>query len=353
MFLQDLASRALPPVIPSGLTPAQWPAYRKQLLDLFSRVEYGYSPPPPREVVAETVESNPRAWAGKAEQRDITLRFDTPGGPFAFPVTLVLPASEQPLPLFVYIAFDPFPCGEYGPIEEIVDGGYALAVFRYEDVTKDIRKGWADTGLAALYPRKNDGADWGQAGMWAWAASRVLDYVLTLDEVDHGRVFVAGHSRLGKTALWCAAQDERFAGACVNDSGFGGMAITRGKQGETMEDLPVHIERWFCENFLDYVGRTEELPLDQHMLAALVAPRLLAVSNAVEDTWADPESEFMSLYEASKVYDLLGVPGLVAPAAYPRAGDEFAQGRVGFHLRGGTHFFSREDWQFYMRFLKQ
>jgi len=128
-FLKDLQSRKLPPVIPEGITAAQWPAYREQLLALFSREEYGFTPPPPENLRAKTIMSNKQAWADKAEQRDITLTFGTPGGEFSFPVTFVLPKSEKPLPLIVYISFEPFPCGKYGPIEEIVDSGYALAVF--------------------------------------------------------------------------------------------------------------------------------------------------------------------------------------------------------------------------------
>jgi len=350
MFLQDLHSRALPPLLPDGLTPAQWPARRKELLTLFCREEYGFSPPAPASVHAQILESQPRKWAGKAEERVVSLGFDTPGGPFSFPVTLALPHAGSPLPLVIYISFEPYPCGKYGPIEEIVDSGYALAVFCYEDVTRDIRSGWECTGLAPLYDR-NDGAAWGQISMWAWAASRVMDYAQTLDEVDKSRIYVVGHSRLGKMALWCAAQDERFAGAGVNNSGFGGMAVTRDKQGERMEDVPGSIDRWFCGNFLRYVNRAHEMPFDQHMLAALVAPRLLAVCNAEEDLWADPQSEFMSLYEADKAYRLLGVPGLIAPAEYPPVGAQFTEGRIGYSLRAGTHFLSRHDWAFYLKFF--
>jgi len=187
--------------------------------------------------------------------------------------------------------------------------------------------------------------------MWAYAASRVLDYALTLEQIDSGRIFVAGHSRLGKTALWCAAQDERFAGVGVNNSGFGGMAVTRGKQGEQLRHLPVRIERWFCKNFLNWVDREDDMPFDQHMLGALVAPRLLAVCNAEEDIWADPRSEFMALVEASRAYDLLGLPGLAAPADYPEAPAQFPEGRVGYSLRRGTHFMSRADWGFYLGFF--
>ena len=349
MFLEDITARRLPPVVPEGMTAARWPAYRKQLLELFSREEYGFTPPPPDHLRCKIVESR-REWAGKAEEREVKLSFDTPKGEFSFPAHVVLPYDGNPRPMVIYMSFEPYIDGYYMPIEEIIDSGWAFASFHYNDVSLDHREDWLTNGLATMYDRKNDCTDWGQCGMWAFAASRVLDYALTLDEIDSKRIFVAGHSRLGKTALWCAAQDERFAGVGVNNSGFGGMAVTRGKMGEQMCHLPERIERWFCKNFLNWVDREDDMPFDQHMLAALVAPRPLAVCNAEEDLWADPQSEFMSLYETSKAYTLLGVPGLIAPAQYLEAPARFPEGRIGYCLRKGTHYMSRDDWGFYLKF---
>jgi len=352
-FLHDLQARKLPPVVPEGMRATQWQQYRRQLLELFSREEYGFTPPAPDEVRSEALPFDAKSWAGKAKEYQVKLSFDTPGGEFSFPVNIILPHSETPLPMVIYISFRSYPDSYYLPVEEIIDNGYALATFNYNDVSLDDRDKWLTHGLATMYPRKDNGTDWGQCGMWAFAASRVLDYVQTLEQVDGKRVFVVGHSRLGKTALWCAAQDERFAGVGVNDSGFGGMAVTRGKQGEQMRHLPERIERWFCKNFLNWVECENDMPFDQHMLAALVAPRLLAVCNAEEDLWADPQSEFMSLYEADKAYTLLGVPGLIAPAEYPQAPARFPEGRIGYSLRKGTHFMSREDWGFYLGFWRR
>jgi hypothetical protein len=117
-----------------------------------------------------------------------------------------------------------------------------------------------------------------------------------------------------------------------------------------MEDLPA-IERWFCENFKRWVGREAEMPFDQHMLAALVAPRLLAISSAAEDDWADPPSEFISAYETGRVHELLGLPGLCAPAEFPAVGTRLTGGRAAYQLRPGAHYMSRTDWNFYMKFF--
>ena len=349
MFLHDLEARKLPPVIPENMDAAQWPAYRKQLIELFASEEYGRTPLPPKEVRSEILPFKGQGWAGKAEEYQVKLSFDTPKGEFSFPVSFVMPESGEQLPLVIYISFRPYPDAYHQPVEEIIDSGVALAAFCYEDVTSD--DGDMANGLAGMFEREDgDSAAWGKIGMWAYAASRVMDYARTLEAIDEARIFVAGHSRLGKTALWCAAQDERFAGAGINGSGCGGMAVTRGKQGETVKAITQHFPHWFCENYQKYAGRESEMPVDQHQLAALLAPRLLAVSNAEEDIWADPQSEFMALYEADKAYTLLGVPGLIAPAEYPAAGTKYPGGCIGYGLRRGRHFMSREDWGFFLKF---
>ena len=356
-FLEDLAARALPPLIPEGMTAGQWPAYRAQLIELFSCEVYGFTPPPPKELRARALAKPEKTdWAGKADESHIKLSFDTPRGSFSFPVSVALPRGRENVPLVIAITFLPYPDGYFLPVEEILDAGFGIAAFCYRDIT------WDDIipldyilpfrSLAWRYPRRGDSA-WGKIGMWAFAASRVMDYAQTLDRVDKDRVFVTGHSRLGKTALWCAAQDERFAGVGVNNSGCGGAAIERGKRGERVANLTSKSRYyyWFCKNYQKYSDRAEEMPFDMHMLAALIAPRKLAVCSAEDDSWADPRSEFLCVYAASEAWDLLGAAGLGAPAEYPTAGAQFAEGRVGYSLRTGTHFFSRDDWLFYLRFF--
>jgi len=350
MVLEELQARQLPPVLLPGTTAENWSARREELVNLFREHVYGFAPPPPQRVQGVVVQVERRAWAGKAEHREISLQFETPKGLFSFPVHLVLPYSAERLPLGVYIAFERYPCGKYGPIEEIVDSGYAIATFCYQDVSRDCEDNFT-SGLAAMYPRSDMPNEWGKISLWAWAASRVLDYVLTLEEVDPYRVFSVGHSRLGKTSLWAAAQDERFRAAVVNNSGCSGAAITRGKVGERIADIVRAFPYWFCRNYHQYRGREEELPVDQHQLVAAVAPRLVYISSAEEDTWADPRSEFLAAVAASDAYELLGLQGLVYPNRFPEPGDFFHEGRIGYHLRSGTHFLSREDWQQFFKYL--
>ena len=350
MFISDIKERNLPVIVPKGMGAEQWLSYRSKMIELFAREVYGFSPPPPENVRAKELLYEDKSWAGKAMYKKISLGFDTPKGLFTFPVDLVIPRAKYKVPLVVYLSFTPYPCGKYGPIEEIIDKGYALAIFCYNDVTKDDDKGFID-GIGEMYERKNGGSDWGKISMWAWAAGRVMDYVQTLEDIDLSRIYCIGHSRLGKTALWCGVQDRRFAGVGANNSGCSGVAVSRGKKGERISDIVKQFPYWFCENYYKYAGNENKMPFDQSMLVSLMAPRLLAACNAEEDIWCDPDSEYISLLEASAAYDMLGVPGFIAPMEYPKAGTKLCEGRLAFGLRLGTHFMSRHDWMFYLDFF--
>lgn len=350
MIAEKLAERRLPPLLRMNdgqmvHTPDDWRIRRRELLTLLQREEYGCTPAPPPEVSGEILESNPDAFAGKAVQETVCLSFDAPGGRFSFPISLILPRERKKLPAFVYISFQSEVPNKYLPAEEIIDAGYAVAAFDYQSITSD---GPALDGIAALYPRECSTA-WGAIGMWAFAASRVLDYLEQRPEIDPCRCCVSGHSRLGKTALWCAAQDERFAMVVSNDSGCSGAALSRGKIGETVEVISRVFPYWFCENYRHWADREGEMPFDQHMLLALVAPRKLYVGSAEDDSWADPESEFLSCCAAEPAWTLHRVPGLAAPDALPEVNVPIHNGGICYHIRTGSHFFSRTDWQYHLQ----
>ena len=175
------------------------------------------------------------------------------------------------------------------PTEELVDNGFAVLSFCYQDVASD--DGDFTNGLAGLlFPDGNRGpSDPGKIALWAWAAHRVMDWAETrTDALDLTQGVVCGHSRLGKTALLAAATDPRFAYAYSNDSGCSGAALARGTRGETVRDICQKFPFWFCENYLQYVDNENSLPFDQHDLIAAIAPRRVLIGSASEDTWADP-----------------------------------------------------------------
>jgi hypothetical protein len=232
------------------------------------------------------------------------------------------------------------------PVEAMLARGYGMATACSGDIFADRPDGRADSVLAALgRPTSGDlpANEPGAIAAWAWGLSRILDWLVTLPEVDSTRVIVMGHSRLGKAALWAGACDERFAMVVSNDSGCGGAALERRRSGETVADITRKFPHWFCPAFARYAGREQDLPCDAHVLLAMTAPRPLYVASAIEDTWADPEGEFLAARAAEPVWTLFGLPGL-GPAAWPPV-DTPVGGRTGYHVRSGGHDLLEYDWQ--------
>ena len=334
-----------------------WSARREELRRALETWSYGVTPPPPARVEGQITEANDIAYAGKVLEQHITLTFDTPAGPFRLPFVLFVPRTGKKPPVFLHIAFRYELPDRYVPVEEITDAGFALAVVCYLDIVNDKLRGDFSDGLALAFGTDcaREKTAWGKIGMWAYGASRVLDYLLARDDIDAARTAVIGHSRLGKTALWTAAQDERFACAISNDSGYGGAATSKHGEGERVRDfLRAGSWDWYCENFKQFTDALEDRkPYDQSFLLAMIAPRLLCVGSAELDRGADPKSEFLTSLWASQAWELLGEKGLVCPDRMPVPGDHFREGQIGYHLRSGRHFLSREDWNHYIRFLQE
>ena len=343
MLRHEIQERNLPPI------PA-----RQEAIDLLCREEYGYLPEPPTALSFAVEENTIRHFcAGKARLDRITAHCVIGEREFFFPFHAVIPSGEGKYPFFVMINFRDSVPDRYLPTEELVDNGFAVLSLCYEDVTSD--NGDFSNGLAGvLYPngvRPTNGA--GKLAMWAWAAQRVLDYALTLPTLDPARSIVCGHSRLGKTALLAAATDPRFAIAYSNDSGCSGAALSRAKNGERVRDICKRFPYWFCENYLAYVDREDEMPFDQHWLIGAIAPRPVLVGSASEDAWADPCSEQLSCMAASVPYERAGVQGLICPDRLAEVGEAFLEGNIGYHLRAGEHYFAREDWHRLIEFVRK
>jgi hypothetical protein len=175
-----------------------------------------------------------------------------------------------------------------------------------------------------------------------------MDYLVTDNSVDSRKVVVHGHSRLGKTALWAGAQDERFAAVISNNSGEGGAALARRNFGETTRRINTSFPHWFCGNYKKYNDNESALPVDAHMLLALSAPRPVYVASAQEDLWADPKGEFLALKNAEPVYNLFGIKGIPSDKMPPV--NRSAGTSLRYHLRTGVHDITEFDWAQYLDF---
>jgi len=231
------------------------------------------------------------------------------------------------------------------PLELILSRGYALVTCYVGDIDPDFDDGF-ENGVHALLPERARRADDapGSIAAWAFGLSRILDALAQHPNIDRARTIVFGHSRLGKAALWAAAQDPRFALAISNESGCVGAALSRRCYGERLLHITERFPHWFCPRLRTFNEREHDLPVDQHQLLALIAPRPLYVASASGDLWADPEGELLACRAASPAYGLYGLRGLI------EAGASSSGGRIGYHRRPGRHDITPRDFWHYLDF---
>lgn len=266
-----------------------------------------------------------------------------------FVADLFIPAGVNDYNLVVQLDFMKYLPTKYCPVEELMDGGIALAHLYYNEISTDNDD--FSSGIASVLVDRTDPFSAGKLALWAYAAKTVGEYLIKNGYVCAQKLYVAGHSRLGKTALLAAAEYEIFAGCMVNCSGCCGAAIARGKQGENIKIITDVFPFWFTPNFKKYAEKEYEMPFDQHYLMAAVAPRKIFVVAASDDDWADTFAQYLCAEAASAVYRELGLEGLPQRDKMLAVGEKNVGANVAFFHRKGMHFFSRADWAFYLSCL--
>ena len=356
--MKELEKRNLPDVLRMNDVScvqgaAQWSMRRKEIMEILKTELFGTLPRCEYTWQCEVErEENHYYHGGKSLIRiarmDVTINEKF----FSWKFHYSLPKSEKPVPVFLMPTFTKLLPVDSIPTEEICDNGFGITNFDYQSISTD--DGDFTNGLSGLfYP---DGArethDGGKISVWAWAVMRMMDYLTTVPEIDKDRIYIVGHSRLGKTALWAGALDERFAGVISVQSGCGGAALARGNTGETVRNITEKFSFWFAPAYTAYADNETAMPFDQHFLLAMAAPRKLYVTSAAGDLWADPLGEYLACVAVEPVYAACGLSGVPEREAL---GDEAALNgeQAGYFRRKGTHFFSRTDWHAIMNFLSE
>ena len=330
----------------------EFEAVRDDILHLLEEEEYGKMPDAPEKIWVEIIgKPDCNFCAGKATRTELVMHAIYKGEELSFPFLSVVPSKVQgKIPAFVFINFAGQISEKYYPVEEIVDRGYAVFSVNYREISNDDDN--FESGIAkVLVKNRTDENAPGKITVWAWALMRIIDYVETLDNIDIDNLAVTGHSRLGKTTLLTAAHDKRVKFACPNDSGNSGDSLARGNRGETVDDITRRFPFWFCPKYQTYANRENEMPFDQHFLLSLIVPRYIVTAAAEEDLWADPQNQFLSHVLVKEVYKLYGMKGLVHGETIPEAKCVLQDGDSAYHVRYGTHYFSREDWNLFMDFI--
>ena len=238
---------------------------------------------------------------------------------------------------------------------QLIQDGWGFALFDPASVQADNGAG-VTRGIIGLVnkgqPRKPD--QWGALRAWAWGAGRALDYLETDPAVDAKHVGIEGVSRYGKAALVTMAFDQRFAMVLVGSSGKGGATPLRRNYGEAVESLTGGEYYWMAGNFMKY-GASQasfgsmnpgEIPVDSNELIALCAPRLTFISYGVpakgDAHWLDHEGSWMATVDASRVWEMLGAPGLGVHEDYhtakmPPVNDGLLEGKLAWRQHDGGH----------------
>jgi hypothetical protein len=359
-----------------------WNNRRTEIYKTFKKEVYGNSPEWKGKLTSHELSSDHHALDDKAIRREVNIKLQNNNKELNFTLLIYLPHSSGKVPVFLGYNFQGNHTvtdeqgisitsswmrndTEHGvtahkatkegrgksaskwKVREIISRGYGLITLYYGDIDPDFDDGFRN-GVHGLFDQKPDSASWGSIAAWAWGLSRVMDWIESNPAIDSKKVIVIGHSRLGKTALWAGASDKRFAMAISNNSGCGGAALSKRIYGETVGLINSVFPHWFCDNFNKYNDKEPLLPVDQHELLALIAPRPVYVASAEDDLEADPKGEFLACVNASPVYVLLGYKGFSAtelPAVNsPVTGD------IGYHIRSGGHDVKLYDWQRYLDF---
>ena len=349
-------------------TAEQWRNIRRpQILSLFANFIYGAVPVPPYPIAQtyHVIKEDKSFMGGKVTKLDVSIRFKNRKGTAQTHIIIFIPNhASKPVPAFMMMSFDNPRGGSFQlsssrkghlrngvPLGLLADQGYAYISVYHGNLVGHNEVSFGG-GIHKLFFRDGQSFpkahEWGVLAANAWTGMRALDYLETNDRVDANRVAVMGHSKMGKATLWAAAQDERFALAISAQSGCGGAALWRRKYGETMAKLN-RFPHWLCINARKFNDHEDDLPVDQHMLLSLIAPRPVYVASGTADTWADPHGEFQSANHAGPVYRLLGKKSL-STTKLPPPNQPLLDGDIGYHIRTGGHSIEPYDWQQFISF---
>lgn len=339
-----------------------WENIRKpEIFELFETEVYGILPKDFDSISFELAEESSNPYSEIANLEEVNIMVSRNGQNHTMRLNLFLPKKKSgSFPVILLINHRPMgPEGSlvdeaFWPVPELIKRGFATASFHAETVSPDDATNYKEGILNTLYPEQMEMANGMKAfGAWGWAAMRAMDYFEQHQNINSKKSVLVGHSRGGKTALWTSVNDPRWAITFANESGCGGAALSRRKFGETVQVINTSFPHWFADNFRKYNGMEESLPIDQHMLPGLIAPRAVYFASAKGDQWADPKGEFLSLKLGSRVYTDIYAQKIQFPEDFESITSPIHQKSMGYHIREGEHDLSWTDWEIFLEFVNK
>lgn len=343
--------------------PTQWENIRRpEIIKLFENNVYGQVPKELDDIQFKVVNKDENAMNGKATLKEVAITVSQSNRSITMNLVMFTPNKvNEPVPMFLVINHRGIKTMDvtrqnkdgFWPAEEVIDAGFGISGFDVIDVSPDDKVKFKEGILKELYPEQLEMKN-GMRGLgaWGWGASRAIDYFEKDELVDATKVISVGHSRGGKASLWFGAQDERVAITISNESGNSGAALSRRNFGETVARITENFPYWFCPNYQQFANNEDRLPIDQHMLLALIAPRAVYVASAVEDLWADPKGQYLALKESQPVFNLYGIETNL-PEKMPAVNEQVIRPHMGFHNREGKHNMTPYDWQQFINFANE
>jgi hypothetical protein len=343
-------------------TVADWEAVRRpEIFRLFQDEVYGQIPKDFDAISFEIVKESTNPYPEIAELEEVNITVKRKGKSHTMRINFFLPKTgTEPFPVILLINYLPkYPDGKlvdeaFWPVPELINRGFATASFHAETVAPDLGESYQNGIISTLYPEQIGQPNGLKAlGAWGWGAIRAMDYFEQHPKINAKKSVLVGHSRTGKAALWASANDPRWAFTYANESGCGGAAFSKRKYGETVGTINRRFPHWFAENFQKYNEKEEDLPLDQHLLPGLIAPRGVYYSSAKGDQWADPKGEYLGIQLGSRVAaEIYGKKAVFEPEFESLKGPLHMES-VGYHIREGEHNLTWEDWKLFLEFWEK
>lgn len=286
----------LPPNGERVSQPQQWRCQRAYLSAQLQHWIYGEKPAQKSKVSAEV------------NARSVTIKVNQGDQRIAYTAEITLPSTgKPPYPAIIGIG------RSFLDNQALLQQGVAIIDFPNGELGEQLNA--SSRGKGKFYALFGEDHSAASTVAWAWGVSRLIDGLQQTQghQIDTDHLGITGCSRNGKGALVTAALDERLSLSIIQESGSGGTASWRVSDAQLAAGQKVQTARqivtentWLTKNFAQFAESVNKLPVDNHELMGLVAPRGLLLLENTGMEWLGNQSAYTSALAAREIYRALG-----------------------------------------------